>query len=220
MSLRRYKNLSANFNYELQFAKGTGSASGNNFDIAWQQGSKGHFPKFQMPLSFEQRHTGTLNLDYRLGEDAPVYLRYAGVNLIYQFTSGNPYTLMKVLGDMPHDGRYDNEGISQTPVSDVNGETTPWTSRLDLKIDKGFDILNTRLTAYIWVRNLLNTRNVRDVWISTGLPNDTGYRSTPAGEQAWESWTEQERRLFLMREWDPYNYGTPRQIRLGLQLEI
>jgi len=220
-NLRRYKNLAATFNYELQYATGTGSATNSNFNIAWQGGARGNFPKFAMPLDFEQRHTGSLNLDYRLGRtEGPKFLHNAGANLMFSFNSGHPYTLMQVFNTMPFTGRYDNTNVSETPVSAVNSQTTPWVFRVDLKLDKKFYIGGVQLTAYAWALNLLNTENVANVWITTGLPDDTGYLGTSAGRQYWNSLTDEQKSLYKMREMDYNHYGSPRQIRLGLMLEL
>lgn len=221
-NLRRYKNLSATFNYEMQFAEGTGSASGSNFDIAWQGGARGHFPKFAMPLDFEQRHTGSLNLDYRFGkDDAPIgFLKHAGANLVFAFNSGNPYTRMKTFNTNPFTGRYDNDNVSESPYSAVNAEITPWVYKIDLKVNKQFYFGTAKLNVYAWVLNLLNTANVKDIWISTGLPDDTGHRGTPAGQAYWDALDETEKQLYRMREMDYNNYGIPRQIRLGVELEL
>jgi len=221
-TLRRWKNLSATMNYEMQFANGTGSASGGNFDIAWQGGARGHFPKYAQPLAFEQRHTGTLNLDYRLGQEAsvPAALKNFGANMQFAFNSGNPFTRAKIVNNFPFNGRYDNDALSEQPLSAVNSEVSPWVFRIDLKIDKGFYIGKAKLTAYAWVINLLNTANVKDVYITTGLPNDTGYLGTAPGKTYWNSLDDTGKALYKMREWDYNNYGVPRQIRLGLMLEI
>jgi outer membrane receptor protein involved in Fe transport len=227
-TLNRYKNFMINFNYELQYATGTGSAYDDNFDIAWQQAGRGHYPKFTMPLDFEQRHTGSINIDYRLGEgEGPSIsnikpLENFGINFLYTFNSGNPYTRMYIHNTMPHAGRYDPDGLSQTPVSAVNSEKTPWNNRLDLKIDRRFKLplYNSTLVIYAVVFNLLNTNNVQNVWITTGLGNDTGYLSTPSGKEYWESITEEEKKSYSLREMDYSYYGMPRQIRLGLRLEF
>jgi outer membrane cobalamin receptor len=220
--LRRHKNLAATFNYELQFATGTGSASGSNFDIAWQGGARGNFPNFAMPLDFEQRHTGSLNIDYRFSKnDAPIgLLKHVGANLMFSFNSGNPYTRMEVFNTNPFTGRYDNDNVSETPYSAVNAEITPWIYKIDLKVNKAFYFGNTKLNVYASVLNLLNTANVRDIWITTGLPDDTGFRGTAAGQAYWNSLDETGKQLFRMREMDYNNYGTPRQIRLGVDVSL
>ena len=226
-SLRRTKNLSANLNYEYQVSKGTGDASGANFDIAWLGGSRGNFPKYMMPLGFEQRHRGTINVDYRMGEDEGpmlfgIYpLEKLGINLLASFNSGHPYTKTVVQNTQPHDGRYDND-ISNTPVSAVLSETTPWVYRFDLKVDKTIKLplMDTRLNIYMWVLNLFNTEPAVYVWNTTGLPDQTGYLKTTAGQAYYNSLTTAQQQDFGMREMDYTNYGNPRQIRLGVQVEF
>ncbi len=218
-NLRRIKNLSVNFNYELQFAEGTGSASLDNFDIAWQSGTRGNYPKYSQPLDFEQRHSGSLVLDYRVPQSTRGFLRNSGLNTMYTFNSGNPYTATKVVSTEPFNGRYDND-ISNTPVSAIGAEVTPWNFRIDMKIDKRVQFLKTNLTFYAWVINLLNSKNIQDVYKQTGLPDDTGYLGTAAGQAYWRSLDETGKSLYKMREIDYNYYGQPRQIRLGVMLEL
>jgi len=226
-SLQRTENIILNLNYELQFASGTGSASNSNFDVAWQNAGQGNYPKFTMPLDFEQRHTGSLNIDYRLSEnEGPVLggiqpFEKTGLNLLFSFNSGRPYTRMTTHNRLPFDGRYDNDGLSQTPISAVNSETTPWNYRFDLRLDRAFDLnvarFKSTFTFYLWVYNLFNTPNVNAVWITTGLPNDTGFRSTTTGQAFWTSASELDKQNFRMREVDYNNYSIPREIRMGVK---
>jgi outer membrane receptor protein involved in Fe transport len=228
INLRRYKNVAINFNYEMQFATGTGSASNSNFDIAWQRAGDGNYPKFIQPLDFEQRHTGTLNVDYRLEKDKGPELwgikpfENAGINLLFAFNSGNPYTRMIIFNSNPFTGRYDNDGISEKPLSSAMGEMTPWNYRLDFKLDRRIDVnianFQSSFTVYFWVYNLLNTENVIDVWQTTGLPDDTGYLSTVGGKDYFSNQlSADERAAWSMREKDWSHYGIPRQMRLGVK---
>jgi hypothetical protein len=119
----------------------------------------------------------------------------------------------------PFNGRYDND-ISNTPVSAIGAEVTPWYFRVDMKIDKRVQFLKTNLTFYAWVINLLNSKNIQDVYKQTGLPDDTGYLGTAAGQAYWRSLDETGKSLYKMREIDYNYYGQPRQIRLGVMLEL
>ncbi|MCK5739138.1 TonB-dependent receptor, partial [bacterium] len=138
-NLRRTKNLSATANYEFQTAKGTGSATNGNFDIAWLGGARGNFPKFIQPLDYEQRHTATVNLDYRFANDEAGIFENSGLNVLFSYNSGRPFTMSEVRNTLPFTGRYDND-ISNTPVSSVNGALTPMNYRMDLKINKIMDV--------------------------------------------------------------------------------
>jgi len=225
-NLRKTEHLSASVNYEFQIARGTGSASGDNFDIAWQDGKNGNYPKFIQPLSFEQKHTGIVNVDYRLGENEGPEIfgvklfEKAGANLLFSFNSGQPYTLCRIENSMPFSGRYDND-IANKPISAVNAQNTPWNYRFDLKLDRSFDIpFGLKANAFVWVENLLNTKTVLDVWTTTGLPDDTGYLQTTSGQAYYNGLTAEEKKAYSMREMDYLNYGIPRQIRAGLQIEF
>jgi outer membrane receptor protein involved in Fe transport len=228
LTVSRFKNFSAKLNYELQYANGTGSASQTNFDIAWQDGGNGNFPKFTMPLDFEQRHTGSINIDYRLNEnEGPTLfgikpLEYTGLNFLFSFNSGNPYTRMRVQNTKPFSGRYDNDGLSEKPLTAVNSETSPWTQRFDLRLDRRFKLPvgDAALTLSLYVLNLFNTENVRDVWITTGKADNTGYLGTEDGQNYFNGLSALEQQNYLTRESDYFNYGIPRQIRLGAKIQF
>jgi len=221
LNLRRMNNLTASVNYSLSFANGTGSASNTNYDIAWQGGTRGNYPKFTMPLDFNQTHTGSINLDYRYGNNAPMdFMNNFGANMLISFNSGRPYTLMQVQNSNPFTGRYDNDNLTTVPVSAVNSAETPWQMRVDLKIDKRFTVGQTGIILYTTILNLFNKENVRDVWLTTGLPDDTGYTGMPSGKEFWEKASETTKALYKMREMDYNNYGIPRQIRLGVKIEL
>jgi outer membrane receptor protein involved in Fe transport len=228
LTLRRYKNFAAKFNYELQYANGTGAGTASNFDIAWQNGGQGNYPKFTQPLDYEQRHTGSLNLDYRLGKnEGPSLfdirpLENTGLNLLFTFNSGRPYTRAVLENTFPFSGRYDNDGISEIPYTAVNTEVTPWNFRFDLRLDRRFDLPlgDAALTVFAYVLNVLNTGNVKDVWITTGLPDDSGYRSTAGGAATYNGYNAITKQNYRMREMDYFNYGIPRQIRIGAKIEF
>jgi hypothetical protein len=129
---------------------------------------------------------------------------------------------MRVQNANPFSGRYDNDGVSEIPLTAVNAETTPWNFRFDLKLDRRINLPleNSALTLSMYVLNLFNTENVKNIWITTGLPNNTGYLATSSGAEYFSNLSVADRQNYLMRETDFFNYGIPRQIRLGAKLEF
>jgi outer membrane receptor protein involved in Fe transport len=221
LNVRGFNHFSARLAYELQYASGTGSQTGSNFNIAWQSGGAGNYPKLTMPLDFEQRHTGSVNIDFRLGDnEGGKVFKNSGANLLFQFNSGRPYTRKAIINGIPFTGRYEDYP-SEIPVSSINTELTPWNSRFDLRLDKGFNIsfgnMENSFTISLWVYNLFNTGNVMNVWSSTGLPDNTGYLFTQAGQTTWKDYSDKEKKMYMVREMDYNNYGMPRQMRLGLK---
>jgi len=106
----------------------------------------------------------------------------------------------------------------------VNSALAEGVFRIDMKIDKNIRLgKNISLTPYFWVINLLDRENFNQVWQSTGKPDDTGYLRTPEGEALIAS-REPSRPDFVSDykalERDPWNYGLPRLVRLGLKLKF
>ena len=219
-TLRRYHNFSASVNYTLSYAVGTGSNSNTLRNITWLQNE---YPKATNPLDFDQRHTGNVGLDYRLGKgQGPAFgnmhpLENFGVNAYFSFNSGRPYTSTRVVSEPFWGG-----GTGVRPTSAINALYSPSNWSVDMKVDRTFNLsmLNSRLNVYVWVLNLFNTENVVNVYPFSGDANSTGWLDTPDG-QSWQATaTPEQVELYKKREENPFNYGPPRQIRLGVRFEL
>ena len=228
--LRRTNNLALTANYTLQYAQGTGSDAGATANIVWRGN---YFPQFISPADFDQRHTANVTLDYRLGEgEGPLLggihaLENFGINLIGQFGSGQRYTRI-----LPNTGFSTGESFTTDVIGTINSTTLPATSRLDMRIDRAFNLgfSDSRFRAYILVQNLLDTRNVLAVYRGTGQPDNDGYPITAGGQTTLNT----PGRLFNYDAYafGPVNnggnqassngtfYGSPRQIRLGLLFDF
>ncbi|MDP6821641.1 MAG: TonB-dependent receptor plug domain-containing protein, partial [Candidatus Marinimicrobia bacterium] len=64
LNTRRIGNARVSANYTLSWAGGTGSNADTGTRISWLGGND---PTFTSPTTFDQRHTGNLNIDYRTG---------------------------------------------------------------------------------------------------------------------------------------------------------
>ena len=109
-----------------------------------------------------------------------------------------------------------------------------WSTLIDLRIDRRFNLTkNFGLTAFLWIQNLLDANNELSVYSTSGLPNDDGRLSTDEGEdflQAEEARVcgadcsgeivEIADTLYRFENNSPWNYGIPRQIRLGLRFNF
>jgi outer membrane receptor protein involved in Fe transport len=231
--LRRIRNLSVVLNYTLSFANGTGTAPFEQSRISWIQTEN---PKIVAPLKFDRRHHGSLNIDYRTpAEDGPMIggfypLERTGLNLLFTFNSGVPYTRSVITN--PFFG-----GVTEVlPTGGVNQATGPWSFRFDLRVDRGFTVGPLDFIASLDIINLLDADNVVSVYEErrgrnflenevgiyrgTGEPDNSGWLSTPEG-QTWAADNGPEAvAIFKAKENNPENFGVPRQIRLGLRLEL
>lgn len=213
LSLRRTNRIAVDISYTLLYASGVGANADAKFSLANGNGS-GVLPKFSFPLDYDQRHTGSVNVDYRFGStDVPKgflgeILKNVGLNVLFSFNSGRPYTQRKLpLNPFSDDG---------DAISNKNSIYRNWNLRFDLKLDKGFSIWKTNWTAYIYVINLLNSEIVNAVYGATGRPDDNGYLLTPTGSSQNENYKEN----FRDRISSIGNWGTPRQVRFGLKMSF
>ena len=211
--LRRTNNLAANVNYTLSFAQGTGSDSRTTSNIFWLREASPFVPTFISPLDFDRRHTANLSLDYRLGEgDGPKFLQNFGFNLLATFKSGQPYS--KLLDPYPR-----NQSVRLTGLQgQINGQRLPASTLLNLRVDRRFALSGkANVTAFLWVENLLDSDNVINVYQATGLADDDGYLATLGGQADYPAGSPANF-YYDSRLRSPFNYGIPRQIRLGVRL--
>ncbi|RKY62375.1 MAG: hypothetical protein DRP96_00380 [Candidatus Neomarinimicrobiota bacterium] len=206
-NLRRTRYIQAMVNYTLQYANGTGSTATGQYKISWQSGN---YPTFTSPLDFDQRHTGSIILDFRTTEKDR--LKRIGANAVFSFGSGRRYTPTEI-----------NSAVfpktADSPIAALNSGVMPFIYQLDLKFDKTAKFGNVDVNFYLWIQNALNTKNVRDVYDGTGLPDEDGWFSTPDGQQ-WANTSTNRVDLYKMFLKTPFNYETPRIIRLGVKFDI
>ncbi|NOZ07999.1 MAG: TonB-dependent receptor [FCB group bacterium] len=208
LNMRRVNGLMANVNYTLSFAEGTGSDPASNWNIAWTGDT---YPTLVNPVEYDQRHTGSIMLDYRVGDNGSI-LANSGVNLLFQFGSGTAYTPSIIQSDVFGRGWY-------APVAAINSAYKPWTQTLDMKLDHDITLGKYRANIYLWVTNLLDTKNVDDVYQGTGDAATDGYLSTQEGK-VWATGNPDIVDFYNAQLRDPRNWDAPRQVRLGINFEL
>lgn len=237
--LRRSKNLRMLLNYTLQFVEGTGSnaaSSGNGLLTSFIAAGLPNL-RTVMPLDYDSRHIISANIDYRFVEnDGPMIgdrhiFQNAGINLLFSSRSGEPYT------------RYAQpRAVANTVKGELNGSRLPWHYMLDLRIDKDFTLSFKKpaadaegeggkvakpkrqiyLNVYMYVNNVLNTRDVLSVDGFTGRPDDDGYLVSPQGvlKQSVQTDAQSYYDLYTVSQYNPYRINQPRRINFGLSLNF
>ncbi|MFQ6609842.1 MAG: carboxypeptidase-like regulatory domain-containing protein, partial [Fidelibacterota bacterium] len=120
--------------YTFMIAKGKTSDYHDGF---LRQFSRGQLePVQQYYLNWDQRHTLSLNLDYRIQDGS-------GVSGTYSYGSGYPYT-----------------GYQESLLPTENNRRLPATSTMDIKINKKFSLSSTNLNIYLFVMNLFDKVNI------------------------------------------------------------
>ncbi|MEW6508017.1 MAG: TonB-dependent receptor [Bacteroidota bacterium] len=226
VTMRRYQRLAINGNMTLQDARGTGSYPDANRGIVGAPVIAGQpfTPKNISPLEFDRPLIANLNLDYRFGDnDGPAILSNFGVNLLLTYQSGRPFTRGT--------GNPASVGISQqgsgdarfrTPVEPLGSSSMPAVFNVDVRVDKSFTIYDRlRANVYVSVLNLLNTKNVQNVYLTTGTATDNAYLSNPTTYQEQlraqgQQYIDMYSLLTLQRNG---LFSDMRQVRLGIRLE-
>lgn len=233
ITLRRTNRIQAQINYTFTDAEGTGSDETTYLSAVEQART---VPTTVKPLDFAQRHRGSIFVDYRFGKnDGGPILQQLGVNALFTFNSGHPYTLVKTSGIgqvSPYDAGVDYMLDSRTRLAlePLNSSTTPWNFNIDLRVDKNIKVTD-RLSATLYARinNLLNTRNVINVYQRTGSAEDDGFLSNPDLSASFISSNGEQQYIDLYRAinlengqayWDVLGkqlWGNPRQIFFGIK---
>ena len=230
--LRRSGNLSMRASYTLQFADGTGSNpyAAQNLIASDQPNLRTIYP-----YSYDQRHQLITALDYRYGSgssyDGPriagkELFKNTGANLVANFASGMPYSRQQ---------RITGAALISTPAAILEGEPfgsrKPWNFRADLQIDRNVTLnfgkgetkkKSANLNIYLLMTNVFNTLNITNVYRATGNAGDDGYLNAARFQTSIQTQNDEAafRYYYAMKANNPYNYGIPRQIRLGAKLDF
>ena len=213
LSRRPVNNLSGTINYSYMIARGNASYPYEGYYDYFTVDNPPVFPVREFPLDFDQRHTISLNLDYRIPRDFHGELfgismpSSWGTNVLFKYGSGMPYT------------KTDNDG---NRIGLLNEGRMPSTYTVDLKLNKDFYISkssNSFVSLFVEVENLFDRRNVINVYSNTGEPDDDGRDRSlvldPDGPGPLT--TSDVNRVWDLLAQDPQNYDTPRRIRWGLE---
>ncbi|MCU0318611.1 MAG: carboxypeptidase-like regulatory domain-containing protein [Flavobacteriales bacterium] len=226
--LRRTGNVSMRASYTLQFADGTGSGPESGLSLV----NTGQ-PNLRniAPLDFDQRHRFQVNIDYRYGRgkdyNGPMiagkpFLQGTGLNIVSILGSGTPYSRSSAVV---------NEGAGQTNYrldGTLNGARLPWQFTTDIQLDRdiplsfggeeGDKAKTANLNVYLLVTNLFNTQNILGVYRFTGSPTSDGYLSQLTDRSQVDP--DSYRDLYTERINNPFNFGAPRTIRLGVRFDF
>lgn len=231
--LRRTGNIRLTANYTLQFADGTGSDATSALSLV----NSGQ-PNLQniFPLDYDRRHAFNVVLDYRYGEGKSYngpktkkggqILKNTGINIVTNIGSGTPYSRQQQITGAAFINPQ-NAGLEGT----LNGSRMPWRYLLDIQIDRTFDLEFGKsedkkkmafLNVYFRITNLLNTANVLNVYRATGNANDDGYLAAAEFQSSIQNQLDEQafRDYYMMRVDNPFNFGLPRTIRLGVKFDF
>ena len=230
--MRRTGNIRMTAAYTLQFANGTGSDENSSTGLI-----NAGLPNLRasFPFNFDQRHAFAITMDYRYGDgkdyNGPVIkniniFENTGLNLLSNIYSGSPYSTQN---QITNEGLFvpNTSGLSGT----TNGSRLPWSYKLDLQLDKTFNVTfgkkgdkkkATFVNVYIRVTNVLNQKNRIKVYRATGNWDDDGYLAAAASQTTIQNQLDEQsfRDFYTMKIQNANNISSPRTIRLGVKFDF
>jgi hypothetical protein len=227
--LHRYRRFAAQLRY-----------SWTNLDEGKATGIGNLFTSYlSLPRKFlSQPHRAIAQLDYRFDQnEGGKILKGMGAHIILSAMSGHAYTKLKEPQSLGQSSPF-NVGVvslldprNAFPVGPIGQAQTPWNFQIDLGVNKVFALAGAEVEIYAQALNLLNTKNVLNVYPTTGEPDDDGWLSSPLGAEFLQSLMTPEyaafyRAINLDNRW-AYTlatgndiYGQPQQLRFGLRLGL
>jgi hypothetical protein len=180
---RRFGNLfNGTLSYTFQQAKNTGSDPDTYLDFGSRvlnQVSGGNQPPPQaiLPTDFSRPHNlaiaAALNFpnDWQQGSIVGSILENVGAFATFRYTSGTPYTRCEAgIGD---EDVVSGDNCNNKFPDPLNSSRLPSFKSLDLRLTKGFALGGLDLTGYLEARNLLNFKNIIQVFTTTNDVNNS-----------------------------------------------
>jgi len=201
--------FSGSISYGYMIATGNGSNAYDPYYTYLTSSTDTLAPVTEYALDFDQRHTVTAVLDYRVPREfkgrvmgVPIPGAW-GLDFVGRYGSGLPYTPTDALGNR---------------LGERNETRLPATYTVDMRFNKDFWLASSGydMTFFVEVDNLFDRRNVINVYSRTGRPDDDGSASIATGDL---NQAELDR-LDHLYDHNPQNFTTPRTVRLGLQLKF
>ncbi len=219
-SMRRVNHISGSVSYSLSFAKGTGSVSNTQRNIAW---TANQVPHQTSPLDFDQRHKLSVNMGLSWAkEEGPKWggflpLADVDLNVLFNVATGTPYTATNVSDEVTQ------LNVAQQPTGSLNSRTSPATQSLDFKLSKAMRFGGARLSAFAWVLNAFDTNNALIVYQGTGSPYTTGYLNTESGRAVaagLEAKGIDAQQAYALATQGSGLFSIPRTIRFGVRTDF
>jgi outer membrane receptor protein involved in Fe transport len=232
----------ARVSYGLSIARGTASSTYEWYYERYRYGTdpvtglQMEPPRRDYALEFDQTHNAKLNIGCDLPRDFGVLpLRDFNASALLNFGTGLPYT--------PREVRKLNAGRR---TAEVNSARMPSAFTVDVNAAKSIRLGGLKLGITCMVTNLINASAVQWVYGGTGQPDDDGYVWTlspanwpgpsyvtivntaynPRRDMNHDGYISADEEYVAYRVGyldyvnNPINYGPPRQVRLGINLEF
>lgn len=211
--------------YTWSKAEGHNDLSASPYVINWSNPSS-RWSYAWTSRDHDRRHNFVGKLAWNLGkQQGPQVggvhpLEDFRLNLVARISSGRPYTPMRLYDPATE------SAVRPGPASPFNSARMDWISTVDIRAEREVNFGGISFTPFLWIKNLLNTENIADVFDHTGEPDRTGYLESEYGQtnivnnpDPDESGLTYEQK-YRLKQTMPQNYGPPRQVFFGVRAEF
>tara|TARA_B100000686_G_C16803276_1_gene987801 strand:- start:385 stop:3306 length:2922 start_codon:yes stop_codon:yes gene_type:complete len=195
---RLSSSLGGQIDYTYQIAEGANSDPTEEFGAVLA----GNEPtRSIIPLDWDQTH----NINGSLFASTKNW----GANAIFQLGSGYPYT--------PFITNYEMQGEVLSNVLKRNSRRKPMTFRVDLKLQRKFELMGVSGKIYLSIYNATDRRNQINVYADSGSSSETIEKRRANILSPFEPLRPNTINEYFNR---PDWYDHPRQIQFGLQVSL
>ena len=211
-------NISGDINYSLSWADGNASSERDGYyGVVTVSGGERTPPARKYALAFDRRHAVKVNFDLRArdNEGPEMFgvkpLENAGVNFLFSYESGAPYT--------PRD-------VTNRNIGPMNSKRMPSTKSLDMKINKDFMFKfmgeNLSVGVFCTISNVFDWVNYNSVYATTGQPTDNGRYGEAEGRPDPYTGDAYSFSQKYKEYWgaNPEFFGAPRYVRFGVGISF
>ena len=237
LQLRRTKRLEAQFYYTFSQAQGTSSQPKSNagaIGYYYPYPDEQSYPQFASPLDYDQTHRGALLLDYRFEARKSGIFNGAGLTALLTFNNGHPYTqeFRRYFGSV----NVWNWAVTslldpraEQAIEAPNSSRTLVVFNVDLQVGKTVALGRGQVEFYVNVLNVFNRKHIVNVYPLTGEARVDGalqnefiadyFAPMPRFTEFYNA-INRDNRWAYMRATGNDLFGAPRQIRVGVKLEM
>ncbi len=218
-------------NYSFTGGKGDASYSNSNYqseyynymDITYKWDD-------QLDLEHVQQHQLNLLFSYFTGHTTSALWRWIETSALFRLNNGRNFYIWKAnensfLNLMQGDLLTDN--YLWTPIAKPEVTTTPVYFTLDVKLSKTFHVGRMGITPYFYIQNLLNRKNVIDLYPRNGSYEYDDYKELnwgyPYPQESWELYEKinlKHRQHFAQQQSGSDLFAHPREFRFGIQVNM
>lgn len=171
--------VNASVGYTFQLSRGTGSDPFSYIrtfsrQISAVTGDRVPPPQSVLPTDDDRTHNLvgsvaiTLPDDWRKGSTVGSLFRNSSIFATFRAVSGLPYTRLAPEGGTGTLAVRTNFGLISSALETLNSSNLPWTKNFDLRLTKALKFGGQDLTVFADFRNLLNFKNVVNLFAETG----------------------------------------------------